>query len=130
MQFSSRRFADVIVAAPVGRIDHPNAGLFEDALRPVLEQSGISKEALVLDFSGVEYISSVGLRVLMAGAKQAHAQGSKIAVASLQPVVAEIFAISRFNRILDVYPSVSDALAKLSAPAFEAFKAMRGGSET
>ncbi len=128
MQFSSCRFADVIVAAPVGRIDHPNAGLFEDALRPILEQSGISKEALVLDFSGVEYISSVGLRVLMAGAKQAHAQESTIAVASLQPVVAEIFAISRFNRILDVYPSVSDALAKLSAPALEVFKAMRGGS--
>jgi len=130
MQFSSRRFTDVVVAAPVGRIDHPNAGPFEEALWPVLEQAGVSKEALVLDFSGVEYISSVGLRVLMAAAKHASAHESKIAVAGLQPIVAEIFAISRFNRILDVYPSVPDALARLSPSALEAFKAIKGDSKT
>ncbi len=130
MQFSTRRFTDVVVAAPMGRIDHFNAGPFEDALRPVLEQSGGSGEAVVLDFSGVEYISSVGLRVLMAAAKQAHSQGSKIAVASLQPIVAEIFAISRFDRILDLYPSVADALARLSLPALEAFNAANSGSPT
>ena len=130
MQFSSRRFTDVVVAAPVGRIDHAGAGPFEEALQPILEQSGISKEALVLDFSGVEYISSVGLRVLMAAAKQARAQDSKIAVASLQPIVAEIFAISRFNRILDLYPSLPDALARFSPSALEAYNATKGSAET
>lgn len=128
MQFSTHRFADVVVAAPVGRIDHSNAGPFEDALRPALDQSGVSREAVVLDFSGVEYISSVGLRVLMAAAKQAHAQGSKVAVAGLQPIVAEIFAISRFDRVIDLYPSVPDALARLSPPALEAFGAASRGS--
>src|SRR5208282_344600 len=117
MQFSSRRFADVIVAAPVGRIDHASAALFEEALSPLLAQAGSSKGALLLDFGGVEYISSVGLRVLMTAAK--------LAVAGLQPIVAEIFAISRFDRILDLYPSVAAALAKLSAPALEAFNAAK-----
>src|SRR5208282_2075071 len=130
MQFSSRRFADVVVASPVGRIDHPNAGTFEEALLPRLPQASISKEALVLDFSGVEYISSVGLRVLMAAAKQARAHESKIAIACLQPIVAEIFGISRFDRILDVYPSVAGALAQLSAPALEAFNAVKNQSAT
>ena len=127
MQFSSRRFTDLVLAAPVGRIDHPNAGSFEEALRPLLEQAGTSKEAVLLDFSGVEYISSIGLRVLMAAAKQAQAQGSKLAIADLQPIVAEIFAISRFNRIFDLYPSVPEALAKLSPPALEAFNATKNG---
>jgi anti-sigma B factor antagonist len=130
MQFSSRRFADVVVASPVGRIDQLSAGPFEEALLPLLPQSSISKEALVLDFSGVEYISSVGLRVLMAAAKQARAYESKIAVASLQPIVAEIFGISRFDRILDVFPSVAGALAQLSAPALEAFNAVKNQSAT
>jgi anti-sigma B factor antagonist len=130
MQFSSRRFADVVVASPVGRIDHGSAGPFEEALLPLLGQSNIDKVALLLDFSGVEYISSVGLRVLMAAAKQARAQESSIAIASLQPIVAEIFGISRFDRILDVYPSVADALAQLSAPALEAFNAVKGHSAT
>ena len=62
--------------------------------------------ALVLDFAGVEYISSVGLRVLMIAAPSRCAAGSaRIAVAGLQPVVAEIFAISRFDMVLEVFPS-------------------------
>ncbi len=58
--------------------------------------------ALVLDFAGVDYISSVGLRVLMIAAKQTRGNGARIAVAALQPVVAEIFAISRFDHVLEV----------------------------
>jgi anti-anti-sigma factor len=130
MQFSSCRFADVVVAAPVGRIDHSNAAPFEEALRPLLDQSGGGKQALILDFAGVEYISSVGLRVLMTAAKQARADDSKLAIAGLQPVVAEIFAISRFDRIFSVYPSVPTALAQLSAPALAAFNAARGHPAT
>jgi anti-sigma B factor antagonist len=130
MQFSSRRFADVVVASPVGRIDHSSAVAFEQAVLPLLAHSGTDKDALILDFAAVEYISSVGLRVLMAAAKQAHAQESKIAITSLQPIVAEIFGISRFDRILDLYPSVADALAHLSPPALEAFNAAQGHSAT
>jgi anti-anti-sigma factor len=126
MQLSSGLFADVVVAAPVGRIDHANAAPFEEALRPLLDQSVGAKRALILDFAGVEYISSVGLRVLMTAAKQARAHDSKLAVAGLQPVVAEIFAISRFDRILDVHSSVAGALAQLSAPALEAYNAANG----
>jgi anti-anti-sigma factor len=123
MEISTRQFVDVLVAAPVGRIDHYNAGQLEEALIPLSERSGINKWAVVLDFAGVEYISSIGLRVLMVAAKQMRAHDARIAVAGLQPVVAEIFAISRFDRVLDVYPSVRSALEKLSAPALEAFNA-------
>jgi anti-anti-sigma factor len=118
---SSRQFADVVVAAPVGRIDHTSAGRLEETLTPLWEQSAIDKRALILDFSGVDYISSVGLRVLMIAAKQMRANDARIAIAALQPTVAEIFAISRFDRILEVFPSVRGALEQLSAPALEAF---------
>ena len=123
VQVSSRQFADVVVAAPVGRVDHTSAAQLEHALLPLAEQVGVEKRAVVLDFSGVEYISSVGLRVLMVVAKKMHAHESKIAVAALQPVVAEIFAISRFDRILGVFPSVRSALEQFSAPALAAFDA-------
>jgi len=121
MEISTRQFVDVVVAAPVGRIDHNSAGQLEEALIPLSERCGINKWAVVLDFAGVEYISSIGLRVLMVAAKQMRAHDARIAVAGLQPVVAEIFAISRFDRVLDVYPSVRSALEKLSARALEAF---------
>ena len=60
MHCTSRHFGTIVVAAPVGRIDHFAAASFEQALTPLL---GGADTALVLDFSGVDYISSVGLRV-------------------------------------------------------------------
>jgi len=124
MQFSSRQFADVAVAAPVGRIDHTAAEKLEQDIAPLLAASRAGNlGGVILDFAGVDYISSVGLRVLMIAAKEMRVRGAAIAVAALQPVVAEIFAISRFDRVLDVHPTVRDALAKLSASALAQFDA-------
>jgi anti-sigma B factor antagonist/stage II sporulation protein AA (anti-sigma F factor antagonist) len=127
MQYSSRRFADVVVAAPAGRIDHANAEEFSRALAPELNDRE-NRSALLLDFAGVDYISSVGLRALMVAAKRLRADQRRIAIAALQPIVGEILQISRFDLILDVFPSVRDALAQLSAPALAAYDVadMRG----
>jgi anti-anti-sigma factor len=120
MQYSSRRFADVVVAAPAGRIDHANAEEFSRALAPELNDRE-NRSALLLDFAGVDYISSVGLRALMVAAKRLRADQRRIAIAALQPIVGEILQISRFDLILDVFPTVRDALAQLSAPALAAY---------
>jgi anti-anti-sigma factor len=125
VQFSSRQFADIFVAAPTGRIDHSAASELERSLAPLLAQSSTGKTGLVLDFAGVEYISSVGLRILMIAAKEMRARGARIAVAGLQPVVAEIFAISRFDKVLEVFPAVRDAVATFPASALTAFDAAR-----
>jgi anti-anti-sigma factor len=125
VQFSSQRLVDVFVAAPVGQIDHPNAQHLQQALAPVLAAAALSKSALVFDFAGVEYISSVGLRVLLMAAKQVRAQNARIAVAALQPVVKEIFDIARFNHVLEVFTSVRAALEQLSAPALAAYDAAK-----
>jgi len=121
MQFSSRQLADVTVATPIGRIDHAGAAVLEQALAPLLAQAGTGRGAIVLDVSGVDYVSSVGLRVLMIAAKKMRAREAKIGVAALQPVVQEIFDISRFDHVVDIYPSVRDALQAMSAPALAAF---------
>jgi len=123
VQFSSRQYADIVVATPVGRIDHSAASHLEQSLSPLLAQSAAGKTGVVLDFAGVDYISSVGLRILMIAAKEMRGRGARIGVAALQPVVAEIFAISRFDSVLAVFPSVRDAVANFSAPAVAAFDA-------
>ena len=125
MEFSSRQFADVVVATPSGRIDHAAASALEQALLPLAVGAANGNAGLVVDMAGVEYISSVGLRVLMVAAKQARAAGVRIAVAALQPIVGEIFAISRFDAVLDVYPSVRSALEAFSPDALAPFDAIR-----
>jgi anti-sigma B factor antagonist len=123
VETSTRQFADVIVAVPVGRVDHRSAGELEAALAPLVKTASASHGVLVLDFAGIEYISSVGLRILMVAAKELRATGARIAVANLKPVVAEIFAISRFDRVLGVFPSVRAAIEQFSPAALPAFDA-------
>ena len=124
MEFSARRLADVVVAAPVGAINHSNAIQLEQAMAPIVNEAAAAKTPVVLDFSGVDYISSMGLRVLMAASKQMRAAGNAaIAVAGLQPTVDEIFAIARFKFVVQIFPTVRDALVALSAPAAAAYDA-------
>jgi len=123
MELASRRFADTVVLFPEGRIDHATAEQFKAALAPHLDTCAAGRGGVVIDMTGVEYISSVGLRVLMLASKQAKAQGCALAVCWLQPVVREIFEISRFNLVLQVFPTLREALAALSTEAFAAFEA-------
>jgi anti-anti-sigma factor len=123
VDFSSSSLADVIVAVPAGQIDHPNAQALQQALEPILNGPPTGTRALVLDFSRVEYISSMGLRVLLMAAKQMRARGSRIAVAALGPVVKEIFDIARFGHVTEVFPSVRAALEAISPNALAAFEA-------
>jgi len=120
---SSSRFADVFVATLAGRLDHTNAEELQSVLGPLVgHQDGLLK-GLVLDFRQVEYISSAGLRILMLLSRQARLDQWRIAVATPQPSVAEIFAISRFNLVVEMFPSVREALAQISPSALSAFDA-------
>jgi anti-anti-sigma factor len=125
VQITTQTFADTIVVAPAGRIDHRSAAELEAALLPLVSQAAERKAPLVLDFSAVEYISSVGLRVLMIAARQMRAAGAGLSVAALQSVVAEIFGISRFDKVLTVDATLEDALARVSDAALAAYRAHR-----
>jgi len=117
MDLAQKRIADTVVLSPVGRIDHATAEAFKAALAPHVARCAAGQDRVVLDFGAVDYISSAGLRVLMLAAKQAKAQGGVLAVAALQPIVREIFEISRFTLVFDLFDSVQDALRALSPKA-------------
>jgi anti-anti-sigma factor len=117
----TRHFGKVAVVAATGRVDQSSASALESALSPLWGSPDVA--SLVLDFSGIEYISSVGLRVLMIAARQMRGRRARIAVTGLQSVVAEIFAISRFNTVLEVFPTVHEALVALSPEAATAYDA-------
>jgi anti-sigma B factor antagonist/stage II sporulation protein AA (anti-sigma F factor antagonist) len=59
----------------------------------------------------------------MLAEKQAKAQGATIVVAAMQPVVKEIFEISRFTLIFETFATVREALARFSPTALQAYQA-------
>jgi len=122
MKLPSKRFADAVVVAPAGRIDQSNADAFKDALAPHLERCAPGEDRVVLDLTRLEYISSAGLRILMLAAKQCKTQGGTLVLAGLQPLVKEIFEISRFTMVFDITSSLREALARASSSALTAFE--------
>ena len=114
MQISSSLVGSVRILAVQGRLDHAHAKAFESALAPHLVHCSAAGAPLVLDFSNVVYISSVGLRVLLLAAKQVKAQQGRIAIAALTPIVTEVFQVSHFNLVLKVFPDVAGAAAELA----------------
>jgi len=121
MDIRNKIHGDVLVLSPEGRIDHANSEEFRQALKPLIERCSEKGERLVLDLAGVDYVSSAGLRCFMLAEKQAKSQGGTIVVAAMQPVVNEIFQISRFDMVFELHPSVREALAAVSADAAAAF---------
>jgi len=103
------------VLTPQGRIDQASADAFQAGLEPHLARCRADEAPLVIDMSEVNYISSVGLRVFMVAAKQVKAQSGRIAVASLTPMVKEVFEISRFNLVLALYDDVASACAAVES---------------
>ena len=121
MRLNQRRYGDALVLSPVGRLDHDSSEGFRNELQPLLEGAVREGGAIVLDLSGLEYVSSAGLRCFSLAAKQARAQGGKIVVAAMTPLVAEIFQISRFNMLFEIHPGVREALMTVSPDAVAEF---------
>ena len=87
------------VVAVRGRADAEAADELEDVLKTALKQN--SKVAT--DFSGLDYISSAGLRAVLQAARAAEALEAEFAVCRLSPPVKKVFDMSRMHQILRVH---------------------------
>ncbi len=121
MPIANRGYADAWVFAPAGRLSHENSDAFRGEFTARIDECLRDGHAVVLDLSGLEYVSSAGLRCFMLAAKQVKAHKGRIMIASMQPVVAEIFQISRFNLLFEIFATVREALESVSEQAVKAF---------
>lgn len=93
----SERRAELRVS---GRVDTVTAGELEAAASAAAE----GKTELVLDLTDVEYVSSAGLRVMMALHKKMQAQAGALTVAHPNESVTDVLKMTKFDRILSVAP--------------------------
>jgi anti-anti-sigma factor len=95
-----------------GRLDSVTSSGLEKSLQPLFEATGTRT---LVDFSGLSYVSSAGLRVILMAAKRAKQSQGKLVLCGLLPHVREVFEISGFLKILDVVDDRAAALAHLNA---------------
>lgn len=91
-----------------GRIDTATAPELEHAINSRIEQGN---RKILLGFAQVSYISSGGLRVLLATAKKLKNPGDKFAICCLSPEVHKILKLAGFTSIFSIYSSEGEALA-------------------
>jgi anti-anti-sigma factor len=107
MTIREARSGSVVVLALSGKLDGSSAPALEAQITRLLSES---VKRVVFDCSGVEYISSAGLRVFLASARQLQTAGGRCGFAALSPEVRDIFRLSNFLELLEIHNSVADAV--------------------
>lgn len=93
-----------------GRIDATTAPILEKRIDEQMERKPLK---VLLDFNGVDYLSSAGMRLLLAATKRVKAREGSLAMSGIADDVMEIIKMAGFERILSLYPTEKEALDAL-----------------
>jgi len=107
MDFETTKIDAVTVVAMEGNLDTNTSVDAQSHINALIDE-GATK--LVTDFTKVDFVSSAGLRILLATAKKLGGIGGSLRICGLNEAVNEVFEISGFSTILEVFPSRDNAL--------------------
>ncbi len=94
----------------IGRMDAVTAPEFDQACGKLIADGA---KNLVVDLGEMDYISSAGLRSILAAGKSVKAKGGDLLLCNMKGMVKEIFEISGFLSIFPLYPTADDALGRV-----------------
>ena len=107
MKFETTTNDSVTVVEMDGNLDTNTSVDAQDHLNGLMAD-GAAK--LLVDFTKVDFVSSAGLRVLLATAKRLGGVGGSLRICGLNETVNEVFEISGFSTILEVFPTRDAAM--------------------
>jgi anti-sigma B factor antagonist len=122
MSFAEPRFhtterdvdAGTSIVSVDGEIHVSTAPEFSGALSATVESG---RTRLVLDLSGVTFIDSTGLSVLLNALRRVTRAGGRMALVCSNPTVLRLFEITRLDSTFDLHTDVEPALQAVQAPA-------------
>lgn len=91
-----------------GRLDSTTSTQLENLINKEIDGG---EKSVLLDFGGVDYLSSAGMRVLLSMTKRLNANGGSFKIFSLHEDVKEIIHLAGFEKILNIYAEEAGALA-------------------
>ena len=98
---------DRFIVTVKGRMDAVTAPEFEKRMGEWIDAGEIQ---FVVDFGGLDYISSAGLRSILTIAKNLKMKEGQMVLCTLRDTVKEVFEISGFSTIIPVCESIDEAL--------------------
>ena len=111
MEMQDKQVNGVTVLSLKGSIDAMTAPKITEYIHGLVDKGNIR---LVADFSGVDYTSSAGLRVLLGAIKETRAQSGDLRLTGVQPDVLKVLSLSGFTNILKLFEDLDSAVASFS----------------
>ncbi|RJX33362.1 MAG: anti-sigma factor antagonist [Desulfarculus sp.] len=111
MDARCEKCGQVMVLALQGRLDTMAAPAFDAEVNRLLQAS---ERLFLLDLSGLNYISSAGLRSLLMLAKQVDARAGKLVLCGLEEMISEVFQVAGFEAIFNICQDRAAGLASLA----------------
>ncbi len=106
MQLTQTQIDDYRIIEFSGNLDTATSPEVEKTINECIENGDLK---FIFNFENTKYMSSSGLRVLLATAKKLKNRG-ELRITNLNTVIEEVFDISGFSSILNVYKSQEEAL--------------------
>ena len=110
MEINTRKQKYTLVVSAKGRIDAVTAPEFENSLSDLITKG---ETTFLINFNNLDYISSAGLRSILATAKKLKEKKGEIIFYGLQGSVKEVFNIAGFYTIFRVFNTEAEALEKI-----------------
>jgi stage II sporulation protein AA (anti-sigma F factor antagonist) len=111
MTIQEDRQDGVVIVAPIGRVDSTTSAALDKRLLALV---AAGERRLVVDFAGVDYISSAGLRVLLTLAKKLKDAPGSLALCAMGDSVREVFSLAGFMPLFAVEPTRAAAVTRLA----------------
>ncbi len=110
MEIVTEKNEKAVVVSLKGRIDAVTAPELEKKINGFIKEG---EGCFVINFENLEYISSAGLRVVLVIAKKLKSVNGQVLISNLKGVVKEVFDISGFTSILQIYETENEALEQI-----------------
>lgn len=99
MVFDVKENNGAMLATVSGRLDTPAAVKAQQEIAPLLEHAD---QAITLDCSSLEYISSSGLRLFLTIRKEAAAKGGKVIIENINDDIKKVFMMTGFFNLFEI----------------------------
>jgi anti-sigma B factor antagonist/stage II sporulation protein AA (anti-sigma F factor antagonist) len=112
VEVSEERKGEILILKFKGRLDAVSA---PSAEKKVFEAINEGQSKLILDFAGVTYLSSAGMRMLLSTTKKLKTLSGKLVVCSIATNVMDVLKMSGFDHVLDLAKDQDEALRKFTS---------------
>jgi stage II sporulation protein AA (anti-sigma F factor antagonist) len=102
---------DKLIVYMMGELDHHSAEEVRNKIDDRIDREKLNK--LIIDFSGVTFMDSSGIGVIIGRYKKVALKKGSICIADVNEAVRKVFELSGMFKIVKVFDKIEDAIASI-----------------